>query len=106
MPTDAYAIKYAPEVVGHLQAIHRRWHSELRDAMDAGLRFEPDVRSRNRKPVAQPSALGDTWELRCGPKNRFRVFYEVDRERRVVRVLAVGEKIRERLYVGGEEFLL
>jgi len=64
------------------------------------------VRSRSQKPVEQPSALGDAWELRCGPKNRFRVLYEMDQERRVVRALAIGEKIRERLYVGGEEFEL
>ena len=44
------------------------------------------------------------WELRLGPENRFRVFYRVDVGGKEVRVLAVGEKIRNRLMVGGEEF--
>jgi mRNA-degrading endonuclease RelE of RelBE toxin-antitoxin system len=43
------------------------------------------------------------WELRVG---RFRVFYEVDEGLRSVRVLAVGEKRRERLVIGGREFKL
>jgi hypothetical protein len=43
------------------------------------------------------------WELRLGPRNRFRVFYEVDREQGQVRVLAIGVKERNRLFIGGEE---
>lgn len=106
MPAGPYAFEFAPAVVGHMQAIHRRWHPQLRDAMDGALRFQPDVRSRNRKPLDEPSAFPGAWELRCGPKNRLRVFYEVHPDRMVVRVLAIGEKIRDRLYIGGEEFEL
>jgi mRNA-degrading endonuclease RelE of RelBE toxin-antitoxin system len=48
--------------------------------------------------------LDATWELRIGPANRFRVFYRVDEQR--VRVLAIGVKSRQRLWIGGKEFHL
>jgi hypothetical protein len=35
---------------------------------------------------------------------RFRVFYQVQKDARLVRVLAVGVKNRDRLLIGGEEF--
>lgn len=43
-------------------------------------------------------------ELRLGPDNRFRVFYQVKAEAHEVRVLAFGVKDRNRLYFGREEF--
>ncbi len=48
--------------------------------------------------------FGATWELRFGPKNRFRVFYEIDSETLAVSVLAVGIKEGNRLFIGQEEF--
>ena len=71
--------------------------------IDEQLRFEPRVETRNRKPLRQPAAFEAEWEIRFGPGNRFRVFYKLDDDRRTVRILAVGEKVRDRLYVGGEE---
>ncbi len=67
--------------------------------------YAPEEATRNRKPLGQPAPFGATWELRSGPKNRFRVFYEVDAaaERRVF-VLAVGVKEGNRLSIGHEEF--
>jgi mRNA-degrading endonuclease RelE of RelBE toxin-antitoxin system len=44
--------------------------------------------------------------LRFGPANRFRVFYEVDTAERVVWVLAIGVRERDRLLISGEEFEL
>jgi len=69
------------------------------------LRYQPEVPTRNRKPLRQPAAFGATWEIRFGPDNRFRVFYRVDEEQRV-RVLAVGVKEPNRLWVGGKEIQL
>jgi hypothetical protein len=62
------------------------------------------VETRNRKPLKRPIAFGADWELRLGPDNRFRVFYQVMPASRLVRVLAVGVKERNRLFFGGEEF--
>jgi hypothetical protein len=55
-------------------------------------------------PWERPFAFGADWELRLGPDNRFRVFYQVKAESREVRILAVGVKDRSRLFIGGEEF--
>ena len=63
-------------------------------------------KARNRKPLEEtPGPFGATWELHCGPGNRFRVFYEIVWDRREVWILAIGVKERERLYFAGKEFL-
>ena len=67
------------------------------------MQFEPDVETRNRKPLVRRIAFEAEWELRLGPNNRFRVFYVVDRDRGDVCILAIGVKERNRLFVGGEE---
>ncbi|MBI1901946.1 MAG: hypothetical protein HYS13_12655 [Planctomycetia bacterium] len=60
----------------------------------------------NRKPLERPVEFGATWELRCGPDNRCRVFYVVDHERREVQVVAIGVKKRNQITIGGEEIRL
>jgi mRNA-degrading endonuclease RelE of RelBE toxin-antitoxin system len=99
-----FAIVYADEVNGHLQAIEAKYYSVIQEAIESQLLHEPDGETRNRKPLKRPIAFGADWELRLGPDNRFRVFYQVNTERREVRVLAIGVKDRDRLYFGGEEF--
>jgi hypothetical protein len=68
-------------------------------------KYEPNVRTRNHKPLVKPSQFGEAWELRVGPDNRFRVFYRFDEPVNHVRVLAIAEKRGEKLYVGGKEFV-
>ncbi len=99
-----FALVYADEVKLHLRAIETKYHSLIRSEAEAQLLFDPNVETRNRKPLKRPLAFGADWELRLGPENRFRVFYQVKAERRQVRVLAVGVKERNRLLIGGEEF--
>jgi plasmid stabilization system protein ParE len=102
MATEVFEIVYDEEVKGHLAVIESRYHSLILDKIVEQLRYQPEIVTRNRKPLRQPAALNATWELRFGPKNRFRVFYRVDEQQRV-RVLAVGIKTRNRLLVGGKE---
>jgi hypothetical protein len=101
-----FALVYDPEVTGHLAAIERKYHSLIRRAIEEQLRFEPETATRNRKPLERPIGTGARWELRLGPDNRFRVFYRVESEERRVRILAVGVKERNRLFIGGEEVQL
>jgi len=70
------------------------------------LSFEPDMETRNRKPLQRPVAFEADWELRFGPDNRFRVLYAIDLEFREVQILAVGVKERNRLTIAGEEVQL
>lgn len=95
---------FAPETVAHLRAIDRRYHGLIRQTIQEQLTHDPDRATRNRKPLEEPAQFGAAWELRFGPDNRFRVFYQVDVFKRSVWVLAIGVKIRNRLVIGEEEF--
>ena len=98
-----FAVIYDPDVARHLASIERKYHSLIRTTVENQLQFEPEAVTRNRKPLALPVETGARWELRFGPDNRFRVFYRVNVEQRQVRILAVGVKRRNRLFLGGEE---
>lgn len=102
MPEQPYDLIYDGEVQDHLLAIERKYHGLIRGASEEQLRFEPEVETRNRKPLKRPTVFGGRWELRFGPDNRFRVYYRVDSRAKEVYVLAIGVKRRNRLYVGGE----
>jgi mRNA-degrading endonuclease RelE of RelBE toxin-antitoxin system len=94
---------YAPQVKAHLKTIERKYHSLIRRSIETQLQFNPDVETRSRKPLKRPVEFGADWEIRFGPDNRFRVFYEVKRELQQVTVLAIGIKKGNRLIIGGEE---
>jgi mRNA-degrading endonuclease RelE of RelBE toxin-antitoxin system len=100
---EPFRLVYAPEVIEHLQAIDRKYYSLIRTSIEDQLRFEPNVETQNRKPLKRPSIIGGQWELRFGPDNRFRVFYEVDEGTSKVHILAIGVKERDRLYIAGRE---
>lgn len=76
----------------------------MRRTIKEQLTYTPNEETRNRKPLDQPAPFEASWELRCGPDNRFRVFYDVDSESQALWVLAVGVKDRNRLLIGGEEY--
>ena len=98
-----FAIVYQSQLSRHLRAIERKHHSLIRRTIEEQLSYEPEVETRNRKPVRQPNLFDATWEIRFGTRNRLRVFYEVDQASYVVSVLAIGEKDGNRLFIAGEE---
>ena len=98
-----FDVTYAPQVKRHLQSIERKYHSLIRGTIETQLQFNPDVETRNRKPLERPAELGADWEIRSGPNNRFRVFYAVEQENRQVFILAIGIKRENRLIIGREE---
>jgi mRNA-degrading endonuclease RelE of RelBE toxin-antitoxin system len=100
-----FTLVYADEIKEHLRTIQTKHHSLIQSAIEAQLIHEPNVETRNRKPLKRPIAFGADWELRLGPDNRFRVFYQVKIETHEVRVLAIGVKERNCLFIGGEEFV-
>jgi mRNA-degrading endonuclease RelE of RelBE toxin-antitoxin system len=103
-PLSEFELQFAPEAVAHLDAIERKYHRLVRTTIEEQLAHTPEEETRNRKPLEPPAPFGATWELRFGPGNRFRVFYEVDHAERSVWILAIGVKRRNRLLIGGEEF--
>ena len=106
MKPAPFSIIYGPSVRDHLLAIDKGESSFIKGMIEDHLAHEPNVESRNRKPLKQPVEEGADWELRCGDQNRYRVFYRFDPIVREVRVLAVGVKTRDRLLIGGKEVKL
>ncbi len=107
--SEKFSLIYAPITKDHLRAIESKYYSLIRKEIESQLRLEPDVRTRNRKPLKRPPNFGAataTWEARLGPQNRFRVLYRVNREDMQVNILVIGEKEGQRLLVGGEEIEL
>src|SRR5687768_938499 len=100
-----FNLRFAPEALAHLDSIERKHHHLIRRTIAEPLRSTPEEETRNRKPLEQPAPYAATWELRCGPRNRFRVFYEVNAVDQTVRILAIGLKEGNRLFIAGEEYL-
>jgi hypothetical protein len=98
-----YDLIYARGLTNHLVANDAKYDRLIPENIEEPLRFEPNVETRNRKPLRQPAPFEATWEIRFGPDNRFRVLYDIDEEQRAVKILAVGEKEGNRLVIGGEE---
>ena len=71
------------------------------DQIDACLKHEPERETRNNK-VLRPNQLAER-ELRI---DRFRVFFDIDEGKAVVKIEAIGYKRGNRLYVRGGEFRL
>jgi len=103
---QAYALAFASEVTKQLRVIDAKYHTLIREKIGEQLRFRPATETTNRKPLRQPALFEATWEIRFGPDNRFRVLYDIDHEAHVVRIMAIGEKQGERLFIGGEEVQL
>ena len=99
-----FTLSFAPQAIEHLDLIESKYHSLLRRTIKEQLTVTPTDETRNRKPLDQPAPFEASWELRCGPENRFRVFYDVDAEAHEVQVLAIGVKDRNRLLIGEEEY--
>ena len=99
-----FTLSFAPQAIEHLDWTESKHHGLVRRAIKEQLTHTPTKETRNRKPLDQPAPFGASWELRCGPDHRLRVFYEVDLAAHVVQVLAVGVKDRNRLLIGGEEY--
>ena len=98
-----YRIEYSPLAVDHLGTLTARQQAIIVDAVDRQLAGEPFRETRSRKPM-RPNPVAP-WELRVGV---FRVYYDIVEETsgRLVRVLAIGLKKRNRVFIGDEEIVL
>jgi mRNA-degrading endonuclease RelE of RelBE toxin-antitoxin system len=96
-----YSLVYTVSFKRHMKLLEAKYHSLVRETLEKQLQYEPQVKTRNRKPLTKPMAFQAEWELRFGPKNRFRVLYAVKDEE--VILLAFGEKRGNRLFIEGAE---
>ena len=94
----AYIIEFAASVKEHLKSLTANQRAKIIDSIEKQLVYEPLVETRNRKPL-RPNLIAP-WELRIG---NLRVFYDIASDRpKVVRVLAVGYKEGNNLYISGK----
>jgi mRNA-degrading endonuclease RelE of RelBE toxin-antitoxin system len=98
----AFAIECSPDVEDHLRMLTASQRAMVLDEVDRQLMHEPDMETRNRKPM-RPNPVAP-WELRIGD---LRVYYDIEYDP-VERVLirAVGIKTRNIVTIGGEEIQL
>ena len=96
-----YEIEITREAIDDLRAFRKRERRSVVEGIERELRYEPARETRNRKRL-RPNKLAE-WELRLG---QYRVFFDVDRAADVVKVIAVGRKRGNRLYIRDEEFNL
>ncbi|OQX23472.1 MAG: hypothetical protein BWK80_25805 [Desulfobacteraceae bacterium IS3] len=101
-----FKLIYDSEIIDHIVYIERKYHKLIRETIKEQLTYEPDTESLNRKPLVRPTESEAKWELRFGPDNRFRVFYETDPTNREVNILAIGVKMRNKLFIAGMEYNL
>ena len=99
-----FTLPFAPEAIEHMDLIESKYHGLLRRTIQEQVTHTPTEETRNRKPMDQPASFEASWELRCGPDNRFWIFYDVDSASQAVYILAIGVKDRNRLLIGGEEY--
>ena len=98
-----YAIRLSDEASDHLATLTARQKATLLDSTERLLSDQPTVETRRRKRM-QPGKAGFVapWELRVGD---LRLYYEVhETPRRLVVVVAVGVKVRNRLRIAGREY--
>ena len=97
-----YAIEYSPDAVENLEWLSVRQQRVIVDTIDEQLRFQPNVETRNRKPM-RPNPLAP-WELRIGS---LRVYYDIaEAPEPTVYIRAVGVKRGSRVTIGKEEIQL
>jgi mRNA-degrading endonuclease RelE of RelBE toxin-antitoxin system len=98
----AYTIEFAESVKAQLRGLTARQRSTILDSIERQLVHQPLVETRNKKPL-RPNPIAP-WELRIGD---LRVFYEVGSdEPDTVRILAVGRKSGNTLYIADQEVTL
>jgi hypothetical protein len=103
-PLRPFELIYPPIIKVHLKTIEPKYYPLISESLKEQLQYQPDIETRNRKPLKRPITFGAQWEVRFGPGNIFRAFYKVNREAYQVEILAIGIKKGNRLYVGGQEY--
>ncbi len=98
----AYKIEFANCVKEHFKCLNANQRILVMDGIEKQLFHEPLKETRNRKPL-RPNPIAP-WELRIG---KLRIFYDITPdEPDVVKILAVGYKEGNTLFIAGKEVKL
>ena len=91
----AFRLALSEGAKADLQTLRASDQKRVGDQMQRQLAYQPDVETRNRKPLRMEEGLlpfehvPPVWELKVGS---FRVYYDVDRGEQIVNVRAVRLK--------------
>jgi mRNA-degrading endonuclease RelE of RelBE toxin-antitoxin system len=96
-----YDIKFTPSALEDIGWFKKRERKIIVDGIADQLHRDPAGETRNRKRL-RPNATSE-WELRI---EKYRIFYDLNHEERVVEVKVVGDKRGNRVVVRGEEYEL
>jgi mRNA-degrading endonuclease RelE of RelBE toxin-antitoxin system len=96
-----FRIEFTPEAVDDLKTLRKFDQTRVVAAIEVHLPHEPTQETRNRKRL-RPNNLAE-WELRV---ETFRIFFDVDFAEEVVKVVAVGHKAGNELFIHGERYEL
>ena len=94
-----YEIELTPEAAEDLAAFRKFDQVRIVAGMESQLKHEPRAEARNRKRL-RPNKLAE-WVLRI---DNFRIFYDVLHAEALVKVVAIGEKRGNELYIHGEKY--
>jgi mRNA-degrading endonuclease RelE of RelBE toxin-antitoxin system len=92
-----FDVKLVPSADQDLDFYGARDQRVILDAIEEFLEVDADLEGKRRRPL-RPNPLAP-WELRIGD---YRVFYEITAVR-LVRVLAVGHKVHNDLFIRGKK---
>ena len=93
-----FEIEFTPEAEQDLKWFRKNEQNIILDSIEAQLRYEPTVETRNQKQL-RPNQTAE-WELRVG---KFRVFYDVDDQMHIVSIEGIGLKIGSNVFFRGKE---
>ena len=93
-----FSIKIAESALDDLKWFKKYERVLILDAIDKQLAYEPMAETRNRKILRDNILL--RWELRV---DKYRVFYNVDENNRIVDITAIGYKEHNKLFISGKE---
>lgn len=96
-----FEIKFTEEAIDDLQWFKKAEQSHIVRELETIVSQEPTTETRNRKRL-RPNELAE-WEVRIGD---FRVFYDVDQEKDLIKIEAVGYKKGSQLFIRGKEYKL
>ena len=96
MTTVKFEVKLVPSADADLDYFKVHEQKAILDAISKFLEVDANVETRRKKRL-RPNPLAP-WELRIG---NYRAFYEI-KEARLVRVLAIGHKEHNELFIRGE----
>jgi len=95
---SAFFIQFSPQAFDHLKYFSKRDQQMILNAIDVHLSDQPDQETRKRKKLEENPLA--PWELRVGD---FRVFYDIDSDKHLVIIVAIGKKNHNILRIAGKE---